>query len=737
MNQRVSRPCVLVICRGFPPAYLFGGPVRSVGNLTAALEDDFDFWVLTSACDAGQATIMDGVIPDTWQRRGRVNVWYSRALTPPDIVRRVMEVDPDVIYLNSLFDVRFSLVPLLINMVIGRHPILLAPRGELSKGALELKSTKKRAFIRLFRMLGIHRKVRWHVSTDREANDVSARFGRVPIEVAAPVPTRHHAPLSLKSNKGVTKLVFLGRIAPKKNLIGLLRAVALVDAPLELTVAGPIEDRLYWSQCERIIATLPQHVKVRCIGPVAAADVFEEFSKHDLFVFPTLGENYGHVVLEALTAGTPVIVGRDSPWEVIEQEGAGWTCDPTDVTQIALLIRDYSLMSPEETCAMRRAARQLGNRIGSEHSAIDGNREMLLSTMGGYRSRTLPGFRAYAESRSNEPRRLRVALVMRRAFPGQFSVERAFSTLLEVMPSDIDARIVRVPFRSSGILRRLGNVAFVATLRSDVIHITGDITYCALGARGGRTVLTILDFVSSRRMSGVRWSLLLLLWYKLPLRRAASATAISGFTREQITTYVPDVAARVVVLPIPATIPESGESSAPRFDKLPFTLLQVGTAPHKNLSRVIVAISGLPVELRIVGKLNEEQTQQLIAAGVRYSAVSDLSDSEVLDEYRRADALLFVSTYEGFGLPILEAQAVRLPVITSSCPPMSEVAGGGAVLVDASDCEAISDAIRRLIEDSSLRENIVKAGLKNLRRYSAPEIAKQYADLYRAVRAEG
>ena len=323
-----------------------------------------------------------------------------------------------------------------------------------------------------------------------------------------------------------------------------------------------------------------------------------------------------------------------------------------------------------------------------------------------------------------------VLLLMRAASPAH-SIERLFETLAPLLSTNFEVRVVRVPCQSRGILRCARNLIFTARQRADIIHVTGDIHYCVLGVRRQRCVLTIHDLCSLDRLEGTRKRIFSTLWYSLPLRWAPRATAISEETRRQLEHYFfSAVAGKIEVIPNCVDGGFKKNYRAARTHTGELQVLQVGTGRNKNLERVAAAASGLPLRLRIIGPLSDRQRSLLRSLDLDWTSAQQLSGDEVVREYRDSDLLVFASTYEGFGLPIVEAQAIGLPVITSNMAPMTEVAGDAALFVDPYDEKEIRAALEKILHSPDLAKQLSYQGQRNAERFAAKIVAARYADVY-------
>lgn len=321
----------------------------------------------------------------------------------------------------------------------------------------------------------------------------------------------------------------------------------------------------------------------------------------------------------------------------------------------------------------------------------------------------------------------RVVILARRPTAQQFSVEREFGEVAAAL-SEQNVSYKRAPEVSTGLIRRLRNIAWAARHRDCTVHVAGDIQYCALAIPRQRVLLTILDLAPLHKLRGYRRFLVRLIWYSLPLWWARRVTVISDAVKHELQGEFRWASQKIEVVPCHVSNALTG-SPRPALNT-PVRILQVGTGENKNLERVIRALADLDVHLRIVGVLTSEQEALLRAHELSFSAVSQLTDDEIRQEYYDADIVVFVSTYEGFGLPVLEAQASCRPVVTSDRSPMREVAGEGAVLVDPLDTLQIRAAVSRLIDDESERRRLVALGRANVERYRLGSVSGEYRRIY-------
>ena len=303
--------------------------------------------------------------------------------------------------------------------------------------------------------------------------------------------------------------------------------------------------------------------------------------------------------------------------------------------------------------------------------------------------------------------RVRVVQQQRRSFPGHYSMERVFAQIRNALPPWVDVELWVTSQYSKGVVPRLRTVLEARHHQGDVTHITGDIHYAAILLRRRSTLLTVHDTEFLERANWAKRLLYTWMWLRLPIWRAGLVTVPSEATRRDLLGLVRTDPARIRVVALP--VADEFVAVPARAAQSPVVLL-VGTRPNKNVQRAAAALSGLDCRVVVIGDLDAGQRAAFADAGLDFDVRSGLTDEDVRRAYRDCDLLLFPSTKEGFGIPVLEAQATGRPVVTSDRSPLPEVSGGAACLVDPLDVDAIRAGVRRALSDDDYRADLVRRG---------------------------
>lgn len=396
------RRVILALVESYLPGYKGGGPVRSIANLVEALGDEFDFLIVTSDRDVNQQTPYEGIEPNCWLPVGKAQVMYI-PVGPWSLfkfIETLRSVPCDVLYLNSFFSRRYSMLPALLQRLglLRTSGVILAPRGEFSPGALQFKAWRKRAYIRLSRTVRIYQDVVWCASSEYEEGNIRSAFretesisvappfsdpkpapkGALKIEIALDIPEGLPAEPVQKTafrNKpaGSIRLVFVSRISPMKNLEGALTLLSDLSGQVRFTIYGPVEDRACWRRCQEIISTLPPNICVEYAGAVPHHVIHNVLSQNDVFFLPTHGENFGHVILEALLAGCPVVISDQTPWRNLESRGVGWDLPLQHPERFRDVLQSCIDMDPEAFADFSRRAGEFGTQKSTDVDVLHQN----------------------------------------------------------------------------------------------------------------------------------------------------------------------------------------------------------------------------------------------------------------------------------------------------------------------------------------------------------------------------
>ena len=379
---------ILIFAPYFIPAFKAGGPVKSIKNIIELLGDEFEFLIVTRDRDIGDTDSYKNISTNQWVAYDKVKVFYlpPKNLTLLDFSRLIKDSSCDVLYLNSFFDKNFTIKVLLAHkiFVFKKVPIILAPRGEFSIGALQIETRKKQLFIWGATLLGLYKNIVWHASTGLEKKDILSVFSvnASQVRIAKNLPSKLKIPDIKKSylvpSDNALKIIFLSRISQKKNLDYALRVLQNIQSPVCFDIYGPVEDLEYWSLCKELIKKMPNNVVVNYHGSVKPEEVSTIFSSQDLFFFPTRGENYGHVIAESLLVGTPVLLSDQTPWRNLEKDSLGLDLSLSDNNSFADAIEYYCNLKVEERVKLREKIQINAYERIFNAKDIEANKELFL-----------------------------------------------------------------------------------------------------------------------------------------------------------------------------------------------------------------------------------------------------------------------------------------------------------------------------------------------------------------------
>ena len=331
-----------------------------------------------------------------------------------------------------------------------------------------------------------------------------------------------------------------------------------------------------------------------------------------------------------------------------------------------------------------------------------------------------------------------ISIIMRRPRPGfHFSIENNFSAVKAFLASELSYRIHVCPRESRGVWRKIENGIYAFRNRGQARHVTGDVNYLGLFLPKKGTIQTVLDCGGLKNRKWFKRKLVEYFWIRIPLSRCQVAITITNQVKDEIESLIGPGRCDIRVIPL-ALHPDFCASDRDYQWDSPRVVL-VGTAENKNLVRMLESLGQLAFTCHVTlcGEQSAEISRLLNASPITIRHVSGLSTADMAQIYRQSDVLLYASLYEGFGMPIIEAQACGTAVITSDREPMVSVSGpGGALFVNPDSVEDIVRALNTLFEDSQLRAEMVATGLINSQRYIPESIANEYSKLYLEVLAQ-
>ena len=387
----MSKPTILIFTLFYYPGYKAGGPIKSIHQITNSLSDKFEFKLITSDRDAGDTHAYKNVKFNEWITFESISIFYYKQSNNFLYLLKILNnTRYDAIYLNSLMDKKFTITILLLSYfgLLKYKPILLAPRGECSLGALSIKTFRKIIYISLFQIFGLFKNLKWQASSQFEKYDISQLIGFDLSElniicVAPDISSQNALPIN-KIGRDIKKplqICFLSRISKMKNLDFALQVLTQIDIPIVFNIYGPIEDEAYWNNCKNIIKNIPNSVDVIFHDRIDPAFVMEKLAQNDLFFLPTLGENFGHVIAESLLAGTPVLISVQTPWRNLKNHGVGWDLPLNDPDSFRKAIVESANKSSEDYINWRLIVQKYGYDLSNDPKIKNQNIDMLYNLL--------------------------------------------------------------------------------------------------------------------------------------------------------------------------------------------------------------------------------------------------------------------------------------------------------------------------------------------------------------------
>lgn len=362
------KPRILILSDFYLPGYKSGGAVRTLVSMIERMRDEFEFSVVTRNHDGwGDFGAYPQIETGEWNLIENVRVFYfgKTGVSRAQFIKIWSEVKPDAVFMVSFFSNLTTKVLTLrrLRQISGTVPFILAPQGELSEGALSIKANKKRVFLATTKKLGIYRNLIWKASCSDEKFDIaraisdSKKIEIVPDLTPQMILPDYNFAFKPEKEAGKLRLIFLSRINRKKNLLHALRALQNVTGTVIFDIYGASDDEIYWRECQEEIEKLPSNVRITVYGSIDYAEVALTMSQYHFFILPTLSENFGHVVLEAMAAGCPVLLSDTTPWRDLTAKNIGWDLDLRNPNAWQNVLQQAIEMTPEDFAKRSNAAR--------------------------------------------------------------------------------------------------------------------------------------------------------------------------------------------------------------------------------------------------------------------------------------------------------------------------------------------------------------------------------------------
>lgn len=374
------KPKVLIFIDWFLPGYKAGGPVTSNANMVNHLCNDFNFYIVTRNNDYSENVPYKTIIPNQWVKSFNATIMYLSpdAANKKSFQKIVSEQKFDFIFINGIYSLKFSILPLWLCKKNNLNAIV-SVRGMLAPTAIDIKGGKKKLFLRIAKSIGLYKNITFHATNEQEKNDIKKTIGEHATVKIAPNLFEDKAIQSLQNrvkNPGYIRLVNIARIAPEKNLHYALGCLKNLKVKIDFDIYGPVYNEEYYNRCLAIVKSLPNNINVQFKGSVEPENISKTLNEYHLFFMPTLGENFGHVILQSLSAGTPVLISDKTPWQNLKQRNVGADFSLINSKSFETYIEDVCAMNQPKYNELSKAAYDLAIQFTSNKDLILQNKAL-------------------------------------------------------------------------------------------------------------------------------------------------------------------------------------------------------------------------------------------------------------------------------------------------------------------------------------------------------------------------
>ena len=380
------KPRVLIFIDWFLPGYKAGGPITSNANMVDHLRHEVDFFILTRNIDYCAPLPYSTVVANQWvSLKEGVSVYYfsSEHLTIKNLRKVANEAHCDSWYINGIYSIYFSILPLVLAGFSRRIRVTISARGMLSPHALAVKGWEKKCLLLALRLMGFYRKTSFHATNSAEAAEIAKQVGKnagilIAPNLSKPLLSDNYPPTAKVS--GVLNLVSLARISPEKNTLGALELLSQCNQhKISFDWYGQTYDEDYMQACIAVVQQMPENIRVNFKESIPPSEIPAILHKAHFLFLPTRGENFGHAILEAFTAGCPVIISDQTPWRSLEPKGIGWDIPLDKPEQFVRAIESAAAMDQESFNRMSLAAKTFAKEFTSDPAVLDASRKLFFN----------------------------------------------------------------------------------------------------------------------------------------------------------------------------------------------------------------------------------------------------------------------------------------------------------------------------------------------------------------------